>query len=67
VASLPATLTASPGLKAGRGLKLCELFGQPVRIGASPGLKAGRGLKLLNRKGVNHGLLHRPASRPGAD
>jgi len=40
-------MQASPGLKAGRGLKLgdpsCDVWGSH----ASPGLKAGRGLKLV--------------------
>jgi len=44
-----AQMVASPGLKAGRGLKRrCKT--QPERnLSASPGLKAGRGLKLWTR------------------
>jgi len=37
---------ASPGLKAGRGLKLTSVERQNAAGPASPGLKAGRGLKL---------------------
>jgi len=59
-----ASASASPGLKAGRGLKR-ELFGQPVRIGkASPGLKAGRGLKRVRRaKRRAEARFARPQSR----
>ena len=58
---------ASPGLKAGRGLKLA----QPARwrggVGASPGLKAGRGLKQQHENVEVETELLRPASKPGAD
>jgi len=38
-------MAASPGLKAGRGLKLTTLTFWQRKTSASPGLKAGRGLK----------------------
>ena len=60
-------LGASPGLKAGRGLKhACDQPGQK-QSPASPGLTAGRGLKPLPLDAVRIRLPHRPASRPGTD
>ena len=58
---------ASPGLTAGRGLKLGIAQRQVGGHDASPGLTAGRGLKLLLRYPRRAACLHRPASRPGAD
>jgi len=59
---------ASPGLKAGRGLKHPERHRSQPRQRASPGLKAGRGLKRQVRDRFTRliGAL-RPASKPGAD
>jgi len=68
VAFFRGKLGASPGLKAGRGLKRLDGDGAIVAIvRASPGLKAGRGLKLLNSLLVFKEAELRPASRPGAD
>ena len=39
--------SVSPGLTAGRGLKLFGLRADPVGLRVSPGLTAGRGLKPL--------------------
>mgnify|MGYP006983720628 CR=1 FL=1 len=40
-----AVIHVSPGLTAGRGLKLDRVNVGLVRVGVSPGLTAGRGLK----------------------
>ena len=58
---------ASPGLKAGRGLKLTVKSGQQPRGNASPGLKAGRGLKRVRGHPKRVSGRLRPASKPGAD
>jgi len=58
---------ASPGLKAGRGLKQLHLRAHLRSPLASPGLKAGRGLKRIMKRLAGIVLPHRPASRPGAD
>jgi len=60
-------IQASPGLPAGRGLKLRDLVSARRRANASPGLTAGRGLKPKYIRSPMMNDMHRPASRPGAD
>ena len=56
---------ASPGLKAGRGLKHLARAGLGRRLEASPGLKAGRGLKQPETLGTRYNWVSiaRPQGR----
>ncbi len=57
----------SPGISAGRGLKLKRKTNQLRIHPGSPGISAGRGLKLVDRQLSVEGHLDRPALVPGVD
>ena len=57
----------SPGINAGRGLKLHDVAFLVAPIDDSPGINAGRGLKPLKINGEDRVLMIRPALMPGVD
>ena len=65
--STTAAERVSPGLTAGRGLKLDPFELPDLAAIVSPGLTAGRGLKQRPVRHLRQGPRYRPASRPGAD
>ena len=56
---------ASPGCKAGGGLKRAASIPNAKQIYASPGCKAGCGLKQPIQKQKH--IQHHPAAKPGAN
>ena len=62
------SFSASPGTRAGRGLKLLLIAVPKLAFEASPGTRAGRGLKPQgSEQWRKYGSVHRPAHVPGAD